>query len=285
MQNRNYYNSERDYDDWQNGGYRTSGYRDDREFRRDNDWREAENQDRVGNQYRGYDNGDLNRRNRERSDQDSRRFTGHDYDRSRSGYGGDKSRSAAGYGASNYPDRPSYGRNHRNYGNESNRGYGGGYYGGQQGWSDGPSYGDRDEYDQEDRGFLDKAGDEVMSWFGDEEAARRRNRDGHRGKGPKNYTRSDSGIEEDVNERLTDDLMVDASDISVSVSKGEITLDGTVDSKAAKRRAEDCCDSVSGTQHVQNNLRVDRDSGDRWDRKADTYSESSSTKSGKKTSA
>ncbi|MEP9400721.1 DUF2171 domain-containing protein [Sphingomonas silueang] len=36
---------------------------------------------------------------------------------------------------------------------------------------------DRMEYDAEDRGFLARAGDEVRSWFGDEEAERRRERD------------------------------------------------------------------------------------------------------------
>ena len=35
-------------------------------------------------------------------------------------------------------------------------------------------YGDRD---REDRGFFERAGDEIASWFGDEEAERRRWRD------------------------------------------------------------------------------------------------------------
>jgi hypothetical protein len=36
---------------------------------------------------------------------------------------------------------------------------------------------DRGRYDPEDRGFFDRAGDEVRSWFGDEEAERRRRMD------------------------------------------------------------------------------------------------------------
>lgn len=37
---------------------------------------------------------------------------------------------------------------------------------------------DRDRYrDDDDRGFIDRAGDEVRSWFGDEDAQRRRERD------------------------------------------------------------------------------------------------------------
>jgi osmotically-inducible protein OsmY len=78
----------------------------------------------------------------------------------------------------------------------------------------------------------------------------------HRGKGPKDYQRSDDRIREDVCDRLADDGTVDASDITVRVEKGEVTLEGQVDSRRAKRSAEDCVDSVSGVQHCQNNLRV-----------------------------
>ena len=106
-----------------------------------------------------------------------------------------------------------------------------------------------------DRGFFEKAGDEIASWFGDEDAARRREED-HRGRGPKDYTRSDDRIREDVNDRLTEDWRVDASDVTVSVSQGEVTLSGTVSSRQAKRRAEDVAEDVSGVKHVQNNLRV-----------------------------
>ena len=35
-----------------------------------------------------------------------------------------------------------------------------------------------------------------------------------------------------------------------------MTLDGTVDSRAAKHHAEDLAESCSGVRHVQNNLRV-----------------------------
>lgn len=107
------------------------------------------------------------------------------------------------------------------------------------------------------RGFLDRAGDEVASWFGDDDARRRRDRDeDHRGRGPRNYSRSDERILEDVNDRLTDDRHLDASDIEVSVVAGEVTLNGTVTERLAKRHAEDLAESVSGVKHVQNNLRV-----------------------------
>ncbi|HEX8057357.1 MAG TPA: BON domain-containing protein [Novosphingobium sp.] len=112
-------------------------------------------------------------------------------------------------------------------------------------------------YDADDgrRGFWDRASDEVASWFGDDGAARRREQD-HRGRGPQNYTRSDERIRDDANDKLTDDWRVDASNITVSVKDGEVTLNGIVASREAKRRAEDVVDDISGVKHVQNNLRV-----------------------------
>lgn len=108
---------------------------------------------------------------------------------------------------------------------------------------------------RDDRDFWDKASDEVQSWFGDDDAEQRREAD-HSGKGPRGYKRSDDRINEDVHDRLTDEPTLDASDISVSVENGEVTLDGYVIGRRQKRRAEDCADSVSGVSHVQNNLRV-----------------------------
>jgi osmotically-inducible protein OsmY len=112
------------------------------------------------------------------------------------------------------------------------------------------------------RGFMERAGDEVASWFGDEDAERRRMTDEHRGKGPKGYQRSDARIEEDVNDRLSDDPVLDASNITVTVKEAEVTLDGFVSSRWGKRRAEDLVDDVSGVRHVQNNLRVNNSSTD-----------------------
>src|ERR671913_733927 len=37
---------------------------------------------------------------------------------------------------------------------------------------------DRDDEDRGDRGFFERAGDEIASWFGDDEADRRRREDG-----------------------------------------------------------------------------------------------------------
>ncbi|HYG90709.1 MAG TPA: BON domain-containing protein [Azospirillum sp.] len=113
--------------------------------------------------------------------------------------------------------------------------------------------------EENERGFLERAGDEIASWFGDEDAERRRRQDearSHRGRGPRGYTRSDERIREDVNDRLTDDPYVDASDVEVTVSACEVTLNGHVPHRSMKRRAEDIAESVSGVTHVQNNLRA-----------------------------
>ena len=125
---------------------------------------------------------------------------------------------------------------------------------------------DRDRYDRgEDRGWWDRASDAVASWFGDEDAERRRRMDQqreHRGRGPKNYRRSDERIKEDVNDRLSDDYYVDASEIEVMVTNTEVTLTGTVNSREDKRRAEDIAESVSGVTNVENRLRVKGRYGD-----------------------
>ncbi|GAA4336912.1 BON domain-containing protein [Flaviaesturariibacter amylovorans] len=79
---------------------------------------------------------------------------------------------------------------------------------------------------------------------------------GHRGRGPKDYCRSEDRIREDICDRLTDDDHVDASHIQVQVTGNEVILMGTVESREEKRRAEDVVESISGVRHVENRLRV-----------------------------
>src|SRR3954469_24412873 len=72
-----------------------------------------------------------------------------------------------------------------------------GDYRGQSGRGEGQRYGRGDD----DRGFLDRAGDEVRSWFGDDEAQRRREEDERRwarehnmtGRRDNDYGRGDYG--------------------------------------------------------------------------------------------
>jgi len=79
------------------------------------------------------------------------------------------------------------------------------------------------------------------------------------GRGPRDYQRSDTRIREEICDRMTDDPMLDASQISVEVRDGEVILTGSVTSRDQKRRAEDVADRVSGAKDVTNQLRVMRD--------------------------
>lgn len=177
--------------------------------------------------------------------------------------GGQTWRGEGGYGGER---RESYGP--RGYGGQGwEREYGSQPYGqqygqrsyGQQGYG-GQTYGER-RYGE--GGFA--AGNEYVRRVSDGEteqgfpgayAGQRYGEGRHRGRGPKNYTRSDERIREDVNDRLSDDSWLDASEIEVQVSKCEVTLTGTVESREDKRRAEDIAERVSGVKNVQNNLRV-----------------------------
>lgn len=76
-----------------------------------------------------------------------------------------------------------------------------------------------------------------------------------RGKGPKNFTRSDERILEDVC-HLLEDADVDASRIEVRVTQGEVTLEGNVDDRASKRAVEDIVYDTRGVKQCHNLLRV-----------------------------
>lgn len=120
-----------------------------------------------------------------------------------------------------------------------------------------PSHGRYGQDHDHDRGFLDRAGETISSWFGDDDHDHRRQQQrGHRGSGPANYIRSDQRILEDVCDAITQDHLVDGRQIQVTVQDGDVTLDGTVSDRQQKRRAEDLTDNLSGVKHVQNNLRV-----------------------------
>jgi hypothetical protein len=83
----------------------------------------------------------------------------------------------------------------------------------------------------------------------------------HTGRGPQGYQRSDARIEEDVCEHLTHHGMLDATGIQVQVENGEVTLTGSVESRQAKRLAEDILEGISGVRDIHNQLRVQRDQG------------------------
>ena len=139
-------------------------------------------------------------------------------------------------------DTPHYGEPRRHdYRRGRDAGYrGGGYLGG--GWAGGERY--PDPYGGQSGTMW---GPPDRDFFGPVS---------YRGRGPKNYRRSDERIREDVCERLTFDDQVDASEVEVNVKEGTVMLTGAVGDRLTKRRAEAVAESVSGVKDVQNNLRL-----------------------------
>jgi len=228
-QNKNYGQS-----DWQNRGSGQS-------------WQGGGN-----NQSQQWHNDDWNRRNEGYGDgqQDwQKRSTESNYDAGRNrGFG-------SGYGSGGYDER------YRNTGYGEGRGTGGysnGNYENRDRWQG--NYGNNRS--EGNRDWWDRTKDEVSSWFGDDDAERRRRVDKingpHKGKGPKDYRRSEDRIREDVCDRLADDDYVDASNINVQIQNDEVVLSGTVNSREEKRRAEDVVESIFGVRNVENRIRVGR---------------------------
>lgn len=81
---------------------------------------------------------------------------------------------------------------------------------------------------------------------------------GHRGKGPRNYIRSDARIFEDVGEALTHEDAIDASDVTIEVASGEVTLDGSVVTARMKAIAEELVADVPGVRAVRSRLRSNK---------------------------
>lgn len=251
--------SYRGQDRYGSGGSYQSQSRDDRSYGQsgsygsnysdDDDYSSYGGSSRYSGQSRGY-----GRYANYGRDTDHRSFRGDDYggqDYSRGGYGG----STGGSYGSGYNPYSSGSFNRQGYGDQDRDGYG----------------------NDSDRGFLAKAGDQIASWFGGDDEDDRQGGRGHSGKGPSNYTRSNERLLEDACERLTRDRYVNASNITVTADNNEITLDGTVDSRQAKRRAEDVVHNISGVKHVQNNLRVDDSRSSYSSSSQANYSSGSST--------
>jgi osmotically-inducible protein OsmY len=79
---------------------------------------------------------------------------------------------------------------------------------------------------------------------------------GYSGRGPRGYQRGDERIREDICERLTEDSRIDASDVDVVVSNGEVTLTGSVRTREEKHSTETVVERIMGVREVNNNLKV-----------------------------
>lgn len=134
-----------------------------------------------------------------------------------------------GYGSQGYSDS-GYGQS--GYGPGGRSGYGGrGSYGSQTGFG---------------QTSMDVSG--MTGQYGQQS--------GYRGRGPKGYQRSAERLKEDICERLTEAPDVDASEITIHCKDGIVTLEGTVESRQMKHRAEDIVEACSGVKDVENRLRV-----------------------------
>ncbi|HZV38553.1 MAG TPA: BON domain-containing protein [Pseudoxanthomonas sp.] len=185
--------------------------------------------------------------------------SGGQYGQGRNGYRNEDSLSGYSQGRQGYSRRPEQNLGQGSYGQ---RDYGqGGYDQGNYGRGQESGHGDYpgSGYSGQDHGFTGSRYDTGYAGLGNDyynERGQAQRMAGYRGRGPKNYRRSDERITEDLNERLTEDSLLDASEINVSVSDGVATLQGTVENRWMKHRAEDIADACSGVKDVRNEIRV-----------------------------
>ena len=71
----------------------------------------------------------------------------------------------------------------------------------------------------------------------------------------------DERLQGEVSDKLATELPGEAEQIQVEVTRGAVTLAGTVDTSEARRRAEDVAGSIAGVVSVMNNLRVRQPGG------------------------
>jgi osmotically-inducible protein OsmY len=161
------------------------------------------------------------------------------------------------YSRSNYGER-FYGRAGRDYGRDRDFESGMGWgrerdYEQEQGWRNAPARGmfggntERGGFfgSGERSGMFDRGERERGSMFGGF----------HRGRGPRNYQRSDERISDEIHQILTFHPEIDATDIEIVVEQGVVTLKGNVDNRQTKRMAEDIVEDVYGVREVRNELR------------------------------
>jgi hyperosmotically inducible periplasmic protein len=68
--------------------------------------------------------------------------------------------------------------------------------------------------------------------------------------------RTDTGITTEVKVKITDDELLDNTDISVETENGTVTLTGTVANEAQRERAKELASKTEGVKDVNNNLQI-----------------------------
>jgi hypothetical protein len=168
-----------------------------------------------------------------------------------------------GYGPSQYGQRGQGGSGQSQYGQREQGGYGQSQYGQRE--QGGYGGGTRQQYgpQYESQSFDQPYPSGFQSDFGSSQRSRSGfGREGygesgaHRGKGPKGYTRSDERLKEVICEKLTDDPMIDASEINIEVTGQAVKLTGTVDDRSTKYEVEELVERCGGVKDIDNQLRV-----------------------------
>jgi osmotically-inducible protein OsmY len=175
--------------------------------------------------------------------------------------------SASGYGAGSYAGG--------NFGGGSFGGgsYGGSNYGGSSfGTGEGSGYGAgtisrRSEREEGQRSWQGSGSSLQRNWDGP-----------YAGKGPKGFRRSDERLHEETCDQLERNGQLDASEIEVTCKDGIVTLRGTVDSRRAKRLAEETAEQVYGVQDVMNELKIQKDQRDSGTERSGQYERSASSR-------
>ena len=168
----------RDRDDRGRGGYGygsqsygSGSQRDDRGNRDYYGGRSSYGSSYGADRDRGYGSRDYGNREYGSRDYGSRDYGSRDYGSRDFDY---SDRGSRGYGAQGDRYRGSYAHDGHRFADQGERDS---RYGNDRFRNDRSNRRDDLEYDADERGFLARAGDEVRSWFGDEEAERRRERD------------------------------------------------------------------------------------------------------------
>jgi osmotically-inducible protein OsmY len=240
--------------------------------------------DRAGDEVRSWFGDDDAARRRQMDERERERWPQQSYGRDdrwrgsawgdERSYSSDRSYGDRNYGRHGEPEYGWRGMAERDYTGQTWRassttpsttpGYGAGEYGRQSTYAPGATtrYGTSSE---QRYGY---SGDE-HGWSGDRARAREwsstegwRVPGPHAGRGPRGYQRSDERIRDEIHERLTAHGLIDATDVECRVVNGEVTLTGFVDSRAAKRAAEDIAEDLYGVREVHNQLRVRSHAGD-----------------------
>jgi osmotically-inducible protein OsmY len=200
--------------------------------------------------------------------------------------------SSGGQGYGNQGSRGSRGFSGGHYGGFANEGAAGqGNYGGNRGFSNQGYSGQRFNQGWSGQGRDQSWGETFGQGYGGSEYGNQSFRGqsygggyqgrGFAGRGPKGFQRSDERVKEQLCERLTDHDDIDASEISLEVKNGEVTLTGTVNSRDEKRAAEEIAEQSPGVREVQNHLRVSHEAsssqGNQSGRAAQSQSKSRGT--------